>query len=346
MKSNKKVEEKNINIVSLDNITALQKIALEGEIAKALSTARHDAEILYRYYTILKRAPKEISYLLVQIVRDMTDIKQETLDRVMLEASLDVVPLWIWTQKTAADLKLSLKLACADSIGDASMDRKSLQKKLIKSAFVYYCRSVAMMCPTAALTLCQYIINEESIDLNFLEDACFALIPEIKELKEDESVEDIVTEDIIHTMFDISKVLSYKVETEVLERRNKPVSEEDRALAQQLDELKDGEVKQGVNTGGTQIYAGKVVISSSATSPADELSQVLKRTIDEILKEREGKEHKENGKFVVVKEYDGCDVVTPLRECKTEEEAQKFIDSMEKQFPELLKTVRFRIRRS
>lgn len=347
MKSQKNKEEKNINIVSLDNITALQKIALEGEIAKALSTARHDAEILYRYYTILKRAPKEISYLLVQIVRDMTDIKQETLDRVMLEASLDVVPLWIWTQRTTADLKLSLKIACADSIGDASMDRKGLQKKLIKSAFVYYCRNVAIMCPTAALTLCQHIINESTTDLDFLEDACFALIPEIEELKNDTSTQDIITEDVIHTTFDISKVLSYKLETEVLNKRNKEVSEEDEELARQLNELKDNEIKQVLNTGDTQVFVGKAVVNPEAIfPPAVELSQVLKKTIDEILKEREGKKQENNGKFIVVKEYDGCDVVTPLRECRTEEEAQEFISSMEKQFPELLKTVRFRIRRS
>ena len=336
MKS-KKEDNNNVNIVSLDNITALQKIALEGEIAKALSTARHDAEILYRYYTILKRAPKEISYLLVQIVRDLTDIKQEILDRVMLEASLDVIPLWIWTNRTVADLKLSLKLACADSIGDASMDRKNLQKKLIKSAFVYYVRSIAMISQTAALTLCRHIINEECIDLGYLEDACFALIPEIEELQEDESVKDELTEDIIHTTFDISKVLSYKVETEVIEKRNREVKSNEETS----EDNKPVKIAENENV---KIYAASIDLDKANLTT--DLSEVLKDTINEILKERKAKESKDTGKYIVVKEYDGCDVVTPLRECKTEEEAQRFISSMEKQFPELLKTVRFRIVKS
>ena len=216
-----------INIVSLDSITQLQKIALEGEIAKALSTARHDEEILYRYYTILKRAPQELSYLLVQIVRDMVDVKQGLLDQVTLEASLDITPLWIWVDRTIADLKLSLKLACSDPIGSASMDRKGLQKKLIKSAFVYYVRSIAMISPTAASTLCRYLVDEQPIELDFLEDACFALLAEISELLEDETTraelepEGKVSEDIIHTTFDINKILSYKVETDVVEQITK-----------------------------------------------------------------------------------------------------------------------------
>lgn len=315
MKSKKNKNEK-VNIVSLDKITQLQKIALEGEIAKALSTARHDEEILYRYYTILKRAPKEISYLLVQIIRDMVDIKQELLDRVTLEASLDITPLWIWVNRTVADLKLSLKLACADQIGSASMDRKGLQKKLIKSAFVYYVRSIAMVSSTAARTLCNYLLEEEPIELDFLKDACFALIPEIDELDVDETV----VEDIIHTTFDIGKILSYKVETEVIEKRTK--REEDEKTEEAEPQLQ--------------------VTKPKMEEPVD-ISEMLKQTINEILEAQQKDEGKETGKFIVVKEYEGCDVSTPLRECSSEEEAEEFIKNMKKQFPELVKTVIFRI---
>ena len=326
MKSKK---NEKINIVSLDNITQLQKIALEGEIAKALSTARHDEEILYRYYTILKRAPQELSYLLVQIVRDMVDVKQGLLDQVTLEASLDITPLWIWVNRTVADLKLSLKLACSDSIGSASMDRKGLQKKLIKSAFVYYVRSTAMASPTAASTLCKYLIDEQPIELDFLEDACFALIAEISELLEDETTMaelepgGKITEDVIHTSFDINKVLSYKVETDVVERMNKDKNEKKRKTTTKK------EVKAHI----------------VPDEPID-LSAMLKKTIAEILEAQQEVEKKGTGKYVVVKEYAGCDVSTPLRECASEEEAEKFIESMKKQFPELVKTVTFRICKS
>ena len=326
MKSKK---NKKINIVSLDSITQLQKIALEGEIAKALSTARHDEEILYRYYTILKRAPQEISYLLVQIVRDMIDVKQGLLDQVTLEASLDITPLWIWVDRTIADLKLSLKLACSDPIGSASMDRKELQKKLIKSAFVYYVRSIAMISPTAASTLCRYLVDEQPIELDFLEDACFALLAEISELLEDETTmaelepEGKISEDIIHTTFDINKILSYKVETDVVEQITK----------------NEKKVERKRNADKKEVKAKVNIIPDKQL----DLSAMLQKTIAEILDAQHEDQKKETGKYIVVKEYAGCDVSTPLRECKSEEEAEKFIESMKKQFPELVKTVTFRI---
>ena len=329
MKSKANKNENKISIISLDNITQLQKIAIEGEIAKALSTARHDEEILYRYYVILKQAPKEISYLLVQIIRDMVDIKQELLDRVALEVSLDITPLWIWVNRTVADLKLSLKLACADQIGSASMDRKGLQKKLMKSSFVYFVRSVAMMSPTAAITLCNHIINEEPVELDFLEDACFALLTEVGELDVDERV----NEAVLGTTFDISKILSYKVETSVIEKRNQRGTEET-----------NGDIKTSDKTDrGTTLTSTQVSLDSS--EPVD-ISQLLQKTIAEILEAQTKTEDKTSGKFVGVKEYEGCDVSTPLRECNSEEEAEKFIESMKKQFPELVKTVRFKICRS
>lgn len=308
-------KNKKVNIVSLDSITQLQKIAIEGEIAKVLSTARHDEEILYRYWSVLKKAPKELSYLLVQIVRDMVDIKPELLNKVTLEVSLDIVPLWIWLNRTTADLKLSMKLACADSICEASIDRKNLQKKLIKSAFVFFVRDIAMLSPTAATALCNHIINEEPIELGYLEDICFALLPEIAELDQDEKVK----EEVIHTVFDINKLLSYKIETDVLEKRDKRV--------------KETPVKEMENAVKAELEADGFI----------DFSEMLKKTINEILEAQKDEEGKGTGKFIVVKEYDGCDVSTPLRECNSEEEAKQFIESMKKQFPELLKTVHFRI---
>ena len=331
MKSNKN----ELEIITSNNITALQKIALEGEIAKALSTARHDAEILYRYYILIKNTPKELSYLLVQIFRDMTDIKQELLDRVMLETSLDITPVWIWLDKVVADLKLSIKLACSDSMGEASMDRKELQKKLVKSAFVYFCRKVAMVSPTAAQQLCRHVIDEEPIDLAFLEDACFALIPEIQELEQDEKVSDTV----LTLMFDIGEVLSYRVETEVLEKR---ADDKEGTKEEKVEDIEEGKPIKLMDKDGVSVYAAKVNFEDNGQAS---LSEIFKETINKIIKEREAKEQTETGKFMVVKEYDGCDVVTPLRECDSEEEAHKFIDSMKKQFPELTKTVKFRVRK-
>ena len=186
-----------------------------------------------------------------------------------------------------------------------------------------------MVSPTAAITLCNHILNEEPVELGFLEDACFALLTEVGELDVDEKV----NEAVLGTTFDTSKILSYKVETNVIEKRNQRDMEET-----------NGDIKTSDKTDkGTTLTSTQVSLDSF--EPVD-ISQLLQKTIAEILEAQTKAEDKTSGKFIVVKEYEGCDVSTPLRECNSEEEAEKFIESMKKQFPELVKTVRFKICRS
>ena len=211
--------------MTIEDLTQLQKIALEGEVAKALSSARHTPEVLYRIYTIMRTVSDDIAPYMISVIRDLVEVREKDLNKVLLEVSLNEPPLWLWIERTVADIKLSLTLASADGmICEAELDKKLLQKKIVKSACVFFVRTIALTSTRAARELCQYIIDEEAIVLDFLADACFSLLGEISELPP----VDKVTDTIFHSAFDIRNTLSYKFETDVLEKRKERDQEIDR----------------------------------------------------------------------------------------------------------------------
>lgn len=274
--------------MSLDNLTQLQKIAIEGEVSRALCTARHDAEVLYRLYVILKSAPSDIGMYIVEIVKNITDIDKNLIDRIVVEVSNDEVPLWIWTDKVIADLKYSLRISQAESfLTEAQLCKKEIQKKLLLSAFVFYCRNTAMLSPLATSKLCRAIIEENSGNLDFLKTACYVLLQEIKELPET----DKIPLEIIHTSVDIQNILSYKIETDII------------------------------------------------TKTSEDIDKSLKEIADKVIREsRRAKQESNPVSYSVIKRYSSCDVSTTLKTFKTEREAEEFIESIKKQFPDILKT--------
>ena len=146
--------------MSMENFTQLQKTALEGEIAKAVGTAKHDAEVLCRLYIILKKAPKELGTYIIEIVKDLTHISEELINRTVAEVSSGEFPLWIWTDKVIADIKLSLKVSCSENvISEAKMDKKEVQQKVILSSFIYYCRQIALIKPFSNIGITIFIFS-------------------------------------------------------------------------------------------------------------------------------------------------------------------------------------------
>lgn len=339
--------------MTLDNLTQLQKIAIEGEVSSALNTAKHNPEILYRIYVMLKNAPKEIAEYIIEIVRNITDIREETLNRVLLEVSAKTVPVWLWIDRTIADIKLSITLAEADGmICKADLDKKLAQKNVVKSAFVSFCRSAAIESPEAAKELCLHILNEEPLELDFLSDTCFALIEEINELVMSEKI----PEDIIHRNFDIRNILSYKVETQVLDKINNPPKRHRRVKKQELkvntdlnNITKDSQVKlefqKVLDDDEITVYAASLPeIKDGFLSEA--VSHAVTQILNEQLKTDKAKKVEEREEeYAVIKQYNGSDISSTLRTCKTEAEAEEFKGKLEKQFPELMKTCTIKIKK-
>lgn len=293
----------------MEDLTQLQKIAIEGEIAKALSSARHNPEILYRLYVILKNTPKDLAEHALKVVRELTDIEQSDLDRVVLELGTKERPLWIWVEKVIADIKLSLLLAMADSTTSiADMDRKKVHKKIIKSAFAYFCRSTMMICTRAVKELCQTILDSNDLELDFLQDICFTTISTVSELEETTEI----TETLFCSMFSIQDILSYRFEKEMLERKDKE------------DERKEVEVPK---------KRSKRAIEEPKTKEEEEkLSAAIQDAVIKVVTKYE------KSKYAVVKKYEGSSVTTILKCYDNEEDAREFIETVKKEYPELLKS--------
>ena len=327
--------------MTLENLTQLQKIAIEGEVASALTTAKHNPEILYRIYTMLKKAPKDIGEYILDVSRDITSIDEELFNKVVLEVSSDSVPVWLWIDRTVADIKLSLTLAEADGmICKAEIDKKLAQKKVIKSAFVSFCRTAAMTYPAAARELCYHIMNEEPLALDFLGDTCFALIEEINELPE----KDKVPEEIIHMTFDVRNTLSYRIETQVLEKLNKAKARKSKAT--KVNEDKKLELQKVIDDEEVTAYAASLPEVGKDGFLAEAVTNVIAQVLNDQLKTDKAKRvEAREAQYAVVKEYKGSDISSTLRTFKTEAEAEGFKDKIESQFPELLKSCTIKIKR-
>ena len=284
----------------MEELTQLQKIAIEGEVAKVLSTARHNEEVLYRLYVVLKQAPRDTAKYAIDIVKKLTEVDRTELDRVILEVSSKERPLWIWINKTIADIKLSLTLAAIDGSANlADMDRNEIHKKIVKSAFVMFCRSNAIICTRAVRELCQAIIDREPLTLDFLQDVCFTIINDLVELPETTEV----TENLFHSMFSVQDILSFRMEKEAAEK-----------------EIKE-EVKENK-------YAIK---EPQNKEEEDLLAKAISDAVTKVVKKYE-----KDKKYAVVKRYEGSQVSTVLKCYKSKAKAEEFVKTMKKEYPELL----------
>ena len=91
--------------MNADNLTYLQKVALKGDIAHALVTCSHDADIKFRFYMILKSVTKELRPFVLEALKEAVLLNEDELNRVYFETLTDEVPVWLWTDKVIADIK-------------------------------------------------------------------------------------------------------------------------------------------------------------------------------------------------------------------------------------------------
>ena len=338
--------------MNLENLTQLQKAAIEGEVAKVYASTRHNAEVLYRLYTMLKNAPKETTSYILEVTRDLVDIKEELIDRVVLEAKVEEPPLWLWIDKTIADIKLSLKLAVAEGmICDVDVNKKLMQQKIVRSAFVSFGRKIALACTKAAKELCRHIIEKEPLELDFLSDICFSLMAEIDELPPTETMTDAV----FHSEFDIRNMLNFRIEKEIMEKRNSR-DERDHEVEKQAKEI-NSKMEKAINEAivmpvseahddsmDATVYAVKMAVNESEGFMAEAVSKVMKQILDEQLKTEKAMKAKE-AKYAVIKEYANSPVASTLRTFDTEAEAESYKEKLEESFPELMKSCTLKVKK-
>ena len=204
-----------------EKLTSIQQIALEGEIALALSSSKHDADIKLRIYYILKelRKSEEFKPAVLEIIRNAVTFDSSIVDRLNLESRTEGVPSWLWVDKAIADIKLSLKTGeLTFSESSMSIDRKEERKKLVRSAFVRFGRASLIVSPYSANLLFNSILEDN--DLDFLHSVCFYL-KEIytNAISEGHIKGDETDKRIFNVEFTLEDILNINAETEALKRK-------------------------------------------------------------------------------------------------------------------------------
>lgn len=291
-----------------ENLTYLQKAALEGEIAFSIATTNHDADLIYRIYSILITVPKNYYSYVLSCFRELCELPEEVFFKIRSEITADNVPLWIWRNKCIADLKESLKLSVQNH-SDVSANFKKIRKKLLESAFILFCRKTSMIHGTPVIELCDEILNDNSLE--FLHVACSYIKKEIEITTEPRLTKKLLKQ-IMTSCFDIRDILSFSIEYEEFKKHIKENAKE--------DEKGKKEKKKS---------------SLEESESFDEIIQTFFNAVTSVKKPQE------NIQYVVRKVFKGSGKGTVLKTFDTKSEAEDFIAGIMEQFPDLKSTCTF-----
>ena len=354
--------------MTLENLTKLQKVALKGEIAGLLSTCYHNADVKLKIYSILKEIAEEDRTVVFEAISEAVNLSEEELKRISLEASSNTIPVWLWVEKTIADIKEDLVIESPNLFKASAISNKTDErKKIVESAFIRFVRESILVSYTAANKLINAVLEDD--ELSFLHTSCFYLKDCCRELIEQGYVEDPETaQHLLEIRFDVRDILCYVTETETLEELNKNPIKNRQTFEESVNTPKRNVPRPKV-VKTTEIPIQTIRIEGSI-SPS-ELSDYLSQKITELFQgdidlnshthtDSNSNVHisklnptynqsapKEEPKisYVVQKVWINADMKTDIRECDTEEEAEEFIRNIKKERPELQATCDFIIQK-
>ena len=301
-----------------DNLTFLQKAALDGEIAFAIATSNHNDEVLFRMYSILSSVEKNLYSYVLESFEEMGNLPEDKIQRVRAELALNKVPVWIWENKCVSDIKECIKIS-EQTANQSSItaDQKKLKMKIVTSAFIFFTRKIAMLSTKVAHDFCIHIMNERGLES--LNSACTYLLNELEELQSDKKITKELFKKLLDEHFDIRETLSYRIETKALLMMNK--NEENLKY-----ESKNNSKEQNRST-------------EKNTEVINFTNQMIKA--EEILSSLLNPKSKDSTDYVVKKVFYGSNKVTTLETFKSKAEAEEFIEDIIKNMPELLQTCTF-----
>lgn len=311
-----------------NKLTHLQKTALEGEIAYALSTSMNNADLKLRIYMILKEIPMDLLGETIQIIKKAVTFDEAIVDRIFLEITLGKVPEWLWLERAIADLHDALKIITPDmSDSKLSINKTEERKKLIKSAFISFGRKAFLMSPKSAQKLFKAVSEDEK--LSFLSTCCFYLSSRCEEVINNYKVDDEPREELLNVHFDLRDTMNPMAEIKSIEELEKNPLQNNKSVKDKLEA-----------PANKKTIKSEVVLIEGEISPS-ELSNFISEKVIELFSKnqpvtRTKKEPKI--KYVVQKVFKDSNVTTDIDSFDTEEEAQKYIEQMKKKYPDILIT--------
>lgn len=292
-----------------DQLTNLQKVALEGEVAYTVSTASHDAEIKLRIYYLLKETSDELKPFFIEAFKEAVTFDRAAIDKLYYETLNNEVPVWLWIEGAIADIKESVRLMDSGMSNSLSIDKQREKKKIAESAFVQFARKTLLVSPDATEQLLNNILEDN--ELSFLHTSAFYLRSCCEEIRDCGTVQDKIPERIMNCRFSLRNLLSVHTEMNVLSSSTKKESH----IAE------DEEV----------IHVARIEIDHDMTE--EEISKLISQKLKQ----------QPRFKYVVKKIFKDTQISTNIRSCDTMKEAIEFIREITEQYPELKSTSKFMI---
>jgi len=300
-----------------DNLQFMEQVALEGEIAFYLCTSPHDEEMLYRIFMLIEKAPSYALDYLINEIKEQVSLPEELIDTVILQAINHEVPVWIWLDRTIADIKqLVSGIDSFSSPFKLSVNKKEARQKVLISSFCIFIKKLCYINSLAATTLLNHVLNNE--DVEFLHTACFMLKDFIELLNGDRPPKKIIGRDILDISFDPKESLNFS-KMFALRENPKPLEEEEN-LKLDLDNLEFTE-NESILTSRKQFEGISKILESIVEQLSDKSSSSIEVVIDS------------GEKYVVVKNQDGYKAL--LKIFDTKEEAQEYINDIKEKAPDL-----------
>lgn len=318
-------------------LTYLQKVTLKGDIAHALISCSHDADVRLRLYIILKTISKETRPYVLDIFKEAITLSEDDFNRVYFETFTEKVPLWLWTDKVLEDIKKNLRSDPLEYVvTKISVDKIKEKKHLIENAFIAFVRRVTLVSPKAASELLNRITEDD--ELSFLSTSCFYLRQFIQEFisKNKKYVKmDEVSSDVLNLEFNINLSLSSPIDEGISQ-----VTEED--FRSSSEDTEDTEEEQdNFENSNKQVISEKIIIAGSITP--EELSSYLSQKIIEKLNATQSNQttnhemynrKEQKIKYQIQKIWLDSKVETAITSFSSKEEAEKFIQNIKNEFPE------------
>lgn len=269
------METKKIKQLQNTELTMLQQIALEGEVASLMYDL--DSEDDKLYYAFAKLALCEEKYLLVYKNEFSKYLDPSTVDELVRYRYMEIIPTYLYARRYIREVKGMLGSDCG------SLRIHEYPVEIVKSKFALVMREQLTYVPATASAILDTICNEASDDVEFLRPLAFALKQEAEQEVMEKNVGYDVKLKILSTSIEKAPVLSLQIEDErIAKSSDKGVISNEKEAKEFMDKL----------AGICRSVVGAINDVEQSQQEAEKLVYLVKK-ID-----------KANGQVVFTKEFD------------------------------------------
>jgi len=300
-----------------ENLTEIQKIALQGEVARTLLSSTNQAELKLNIFFLLDEAKPEYRDILLRTLRESTDLDKETLESIYFYVTKNITPINLWIATIVAEMKRMLS-----NSGDVlfkteplPFDKNTEKKNLLKSMFMYFVKKLVLISPDAVEMLLDNLLQDTTFD--FLESTSILVKEFCQEVKNSKYYAPEISKEILKYSIFNTGILSYENETKKV---NTNFKQEDTPESTFKPE------------GAIKIV--QINLKDNTLINPEEAKAFIEHFA--LLEE-----NNEKVSYVVQKVYKNTNLKIDIRPCESEKEAEEYIDKINKEYPELNETCKF-----